>query len=416
MKIGLRIGDLPDAFKGLATEIGWINLDVSLPKKGYSRRILGSSNNDKDPFEKALSVFVYSFLLFLLPLSLLHLCFQHLMRRGQKKVRGIVLFPQIELTIAMLLVIPYTKASAALLSLGTARGILAGLGMLLAIPIPMLFLSIYAVRRYIVKHRVIKYVVFQHRKPLPNLSIVGFLRTGIFASEQKGYWKGKEHKIMDMYNVFFRSIRGPTYTFKDRFVCYDENNNRYRWGSVVRVPDSMMYARTYYKAYFVARMILLSMLLCLFPDSPRGNIAQPALLVAMLAVHVHFMMFVSPFHSAKDQFTDVSSNLCELGTYVSGLCLLVSRRLYFKRTVWMMERSLLIFQIISIGIQVVAQLWNVFVLLQIIRGIIISRFYKDQSIRDAHKTFLMKKYGNRWLSRVHLRSILVCEPFANKSI
>jgi hypothetical protein len=414
MKMNLQIGGIPDTFKGLAGGVGWINLDFSLPKSGASKRLLLATGEPiGDPFEKAAAMFIFSFLLFLLPISIIHAFVQYYMltRKG-KHLHGIMMFPQIELTIGLLLVTPYTKAAASLFSLGTTRSIFAGFGMLFVIPIPILCLSIFAIHNYILHRHVLKYVEFQHNNNIHHRNkIIQFIRRALLASENKGYWKGREQHLMDKYGVFFKSIRGPTYTFKNRIVRYDENTKRYKWGSVVRIHEKLVYLRAYYKSYFVARMVIISLLLNAFSYSPNGNIIQPILLVIMLTIHVYFIMFVAPFNAAKDQFTDITSNTCELGTYAAGLGMLISRRLHLIWVIQAMEKAMFSFQIMSIGIQIITQLWNVVMIFQLVRGFIIEKFYKEKTIIGAYHQLLMKKYANRWLYRVHHRPISAWKQF-----
>jgi hypothetical protein len=409
MKMNLQLGGTPEMFKGLAGGVGWVNLDFSLPRK--ARRLLLASNTG--PFENAAAMFVFSFLLFLLPVSIMHLYLQHYMKtRKGEHLKGILVFPQIELTIGLLLVSPYTKAAATLFSLGTAKSVFTGFGMLLAVPVPILCISIFTIRYIVVQHYLLKYVVFQKNEHYHHRNkFVQFIRRGILAYETKGYWKGKEQHLMDKFGVFFKSVRGPTFIFKDRMVHYNDKLKRYKWGSVIRAPESLVYPRTYYKSYFIVRMMIVSLLLNAFPYSPDGNIVQPILLVMMLTVHVYFMMFVSPFSAAKDQFTDISSNTCELGTYVAGMGMIISRRLHLNSVVQAMGNALFSFQLLSISIQIITQLWNVVMMFQIVRGVIIDKFYKERYIKNAYRLLLMKKYANRWLYRVHSRPISAWKQF-----
>ncbi|QIG60167.1 hypothetical protein [Dishui Lake large algae virus 1] len=404
MKMNLQIGGTPDKMKGLASDIGWINLDFSSSKNNTARRMLVESSSNRDPYKQARTLFIYSILAFMLPFSLLHFCIQHyLITQKKKKIHGIMLFPQIELTIALLFLSPYGKSAAALFSLGTARSVFAGIGMLLALPIPLFVFSIYIVKKYIVDNRFLKYVLFDEKKHKHNLLYT--IRKGILASPNKGFWKGRRQNLIDMYGVFFKPIRGPVYRFEDRIFRYDHQSGVYKWGRVLRSHERFTYARTFYKTYFIARILLISLLLNAFPYSPNGNVIQVVLLMILLTIHVYFMLFVSPLNSPKDQFVDISSNTCELGTYASGFSLLMARRLQLNAFVQVAENSMFAFQVISIGIHIIAQLWTFVLVFQIVKYMVMDKYYKESTIDTVYHLMITKKYANRWLIRVHHRPL-----------
>jgi len=403
MKMNLQIGGTPDKIKGLASGIGWINLDFSLPKNTNSRRLL-LQEETRNPYEQAGSLFVYSILLFLLPLSIIHYCSQHyLVSKKEKKIIGIMLFPQIELTIAMLLISPYGKIAASLFLLRTPASIFAGFGMLCVIPIPLIILSIYAIKRYIINYRILKYVEFKHE--YTKGGIIRLVRQAILASPSKGYWKSKDHHLMDMYGIFFKTIRGPVYTFKDKIVRYDSQKGVYKWGKVIKIHDRFEYIRTYYKAYFILRVLLISILLNAFPYSTDGDMVQTILLIIFVSIHVYFMLFVSPLNTPKDQLVDVTSNICELGFYSSGFCILMARRLHLEKIITMTENAMFVFQILTVGVQIISQLWNVVFIFNLIQSMIREKFYKNRIIYTSYHILLVKKYANRWLLYVHHRPL-----------
>jgi hypothetical protein len=403
MKMNLQIGGTPDKIKGLAGGIGWINLDFSLPKNTNRRRVL-LQQDQRDPYDQAKSLFVYSILLFLLPVSLIHVGVQYyLVSKMKKNISGLLLFPQIELTIAMLFIAPYGKSAASLFLLGTTRSIFSGIGMLCIIPIPLIVLSIYAVKRYIIDYRILKYVLFKEEHLKKGLFYI--IRQGILSSPSKGYWKGKEQHFLDMYGIFFKSIRGPVYTFKDKIVRYDSQKGIYKWGKVIKIHDRFEYIRSYYKAYFIIRILLISLLLNAFPYSSSGDIIQTILLILVVSIHVYFMLFVSPLNTPKDQFVDITSNTCELGFYSSGFCILMARRLHLDNIIAITENALFVFQILAVGVQIVAQLWNVVFIFKMIKNTIDDKFYKNRLIYKTHHILLVKKYANRWLLYVHHRPL-----------
>ena len=117
------------------------------------------------------------------------------------------------------------------------------------------------------------------------------------------------------------------------------------------------------------------------------------------------MLFVSPLNTPKDQFVDISSNICELGFYSSGFCILMARRLHLDNIITMTENAMFVFQILTVGVQIIAQLWNVVFIFKIIKSIIDDKFYKNQLIYTTHQLLLVKKYANRWLLHVHHRPL-----------
>jgi hypothetical protein len=374
--------------------------------------MLAQDSAPRDPYEQAGSLFVFSMLLFLLPFSLAHYYTQYIMiERKNKKIKGILLFPQIELTISLLLVAPYGKSAAALFSLGTTRGVFAGIGMLLVLPIPVLLFSIYVVNKYIINHRAVKYVVF--RKIPKYKGLVHIIRQGLLASPSVGFWKEKSTHLLDKYGVFFKSVRGPMYTFENKMVRYDRQKGIYKWGRVIRYDDSLAQARSYYKAYFIIRVLMVSLLLNAFHYSTAGNVAQTILLMLMLTIHVWFMLLVSPLNTPKEQFVDIASNSCELGTYACGFVMIMSHRLHLYRLIFLSGEAMFFFQILSIGIQIIAQLWNVVLVFKMVKPIIMEKLFKNDPINIAHHTLLSKKYANRWLMIVHHRPLKEWEEMYN---
>lgn len=406
MKMNLQVGGTPDKMKGLAGGVGWVNLDFSLPKSGHGhrRQMLEQGSASRDPYEQAGSLFVFSMLLFLVPFSLAHHYTQHVMiERKKKPLKGILLFPQIELTIALLLVAPYGKSAATLFSLGTTRGVFAGIGMLLALPIPVLLFSIYIVNKYILHHRAVKYIVF-HKIP-EHKGLLHIIRQGLLASPSHGFWKEKSTHLMDKYGVFFKSVRGPMYTFENKMVRYDPLKRAYKWGRVIRQEDSLAQARSYYKAYFIVRVLMVSLLLNAFQHTTAGNVAQTILLMLLLTVHVWFMLLVSPLNTPKEQFVDIASNSCELGTYACGFALLMARRLHLDSLVFLSGEAMFLFQVLSIGVQIIAQLWNVVLVFKMLKPMIMEKLFKNDPVNTAHHILLSKKYANRWLMLIHHRPL-----------
>lgn len=397
--MNLQVGGTPDKMKGLASGIGWVNLDFGLPKKSLRRRLLQTN-----PYNQASSLFVYSVLLFLLPFTLVHMGTQHyLMTQKGKNLKGIMLFPQIELTIALLLIAPYGKSVGALFSLGTARSVFAGLGMIVALPLPVLLFSMYIVKKHVLEKRSAKYVVF-HKTPEIH-GLLHIVRQGLFASPSTGFWKEKKKNLLDKYGIFFKSVRGPIYTFENKIYRYDAEQKAYKWGRVFREPDRFAYLRAYYNAYFIVRMVLISILLNAFPYSSGGNIAQTILLMTLLTIHVYFMIFASPLIKAKEQFVEISSNACELGTYASGFGLLMARRLHLDGLITLAGDAMFVFQLLSVGVQIIAQLWNVVLVFQMVRSIIEDKLFKKDTTKTIYHVLLSKKYANRWLLHVHHRPL-----------
>jgi len=117
------------------------------------------------------------------------------------------------------------------------------------------------------------------------------------------------------------------------------------------------------------------------------------------------MLFVSPFIKAKEQFVEIFSNACELGTYASGFGLLMARRLHLDKLIALAGDAMFVFQLLSVGIQIIAQLWNVVLIFQIVKSIIEDKLFKKDITKTVFQVLISKKYANRWLFRVHQRPL-----------
>jgi hypothetical protein len=398
MKMNMQVGGTPETFKGLAGGVGWINLDASFPGVKHRRMLLSESTN---PYHSATSLFLYSYI-FLLSISIPHYFYQRHKAKKQEKLQGMMHFPQLEFTIILLLINPYTKAAATLFTYDHSSSILAGIGMLLALPIPVLLFSIYIIYKNILEQHYAKFVVFGKIHKVKGFQ--NFIQRGLI-STNKGHWKEEKDQLLDKYGIFFKSVRGPLYVFKDKEVRYDEKHKKYKWGKVRKVEDKLVYIRAFYKPYYILRNICTALLLNAFRYSTTGNVAQLILLILILTTHFYFMMFVSPFNTSKDQFTDLSSNMCELGTYVAGFGLLMARRFDIPFIALQMEKGMFVFQILSVAIQVLTQMWTVVVIAQIIKELFQKKLYYDHMIQEARKKLLLKKYTNRWLYKVHKKTL-----------
>jgi len=382
MKKGMQMGETPASLEGLAGGVGWANLDFSGPV-GSRRRL-----RETHPYRSATNLVVVTVAV-LVPLALVHYRVQQ-----KKRLTGIMCFPQIESIVGLMLINPYTKCAAGLFQEGTRGGVAGGVGLLLMVPIPMLVWSVWMVRAHVLSKKV-KFIVFH---PMERVhGPYDFLKRMIRPTNQ-GHWKDKE-QTLDRFGIFFKSIRGPLYVFRDREVWWNEKTRRYQWGKVELVPDKLAGVRAYYKSYFIFRSIFVALLLNAFSYSPHGNLVQLGLLLTVFSGHFYLMAVASPFNTTKDQFTDICSGSCEAGIYATGVGLIYARRvgsLWLER---LAEKVMMGLQLSSVGVHVLTQLWGVVVMAGVLMGTIQQRFFSEEMLKRKRELVLVKKYGARWLRR-----------------
>ena len=299
-------------------------------------------------------------------------------------------FPQLEILVGSLLLNPYSKEAGRLFKEGTVQGILAGLGMLLALPLPLLSLGVYVIWKYVMRDKEVKFVV------LKPLEIVHgpweFLKRSLLGSNL-GFWTDK-NQLVDRFGYFFKNVRGPIYQFVGNDIRWDHNSNSYKWGRVYLVPEGLAGFRAYYGVFFIFRNMLLSIILLAFPPSEGGSIAQLVLLSVLLGIHAYYMvLLVAPFNDRKMQMTNVGSSVCEFGMYISGILLVIYGLEVF-------ERMIFGFQMAGILVQILSQLWGVGVMVIVMGWGMYNRLRYGEYGKWQIEQILGRRYFEKWKRKV----------------
>jgi hypothetical protein len=235
--------------------------------------------------------------------------------------------------------------------------------------------------------KIAKFIVF---KPLEMVNGVGAFMKRSLLSANYGTWKDRD-LVIERFGLFFKNIRGPIYKFVDQEVVWDRRLRAYRWGEVYQIPEGLAWFRSYYFTFYILRNICLSVIIFSFPrEGAKGNVVQLALLVALLLFHAHCVLFiVVPFNSKKDQLVNYLTNSCEFGTYFSGLMMILYPGEVF-------EQMLLAFQLGSIFVQILGQIWGVIIILAAVgKGLYLNVLTQKQSKKE--RDFILgKRYIRIW--------------------
>lgn len=396
MKQNLQIGELPQTFQGLAGSVPWVNFDVDfLPQRSNGRKLLMLEDSPQVKKGIQLLILYLSWLALFVPL--------HYKLQQRKQLPGILGFPQFEFTLMMVFTNPFTKCAGALFSTQKTEAIFFGIGLLLLLPIPLIFYSIYIVRQLVVHTRKIKFITFQ---PIHTYTHWYQLIPRGFLSSNQGHWRCKD-KTLDHYGIFFNTIRGPIYVLKDpkHLVRWDVQNQRYKYGYWVLYPEVFQWIRTYYKPYLLSKNLWVVLFLQAFQFSPHGNAAQIIFLIVFYVIHLSILFLLAPFNSRKDQLTEVLTSFCELGTYLCGILILMARRGMLQIDLTLLEQGLFALQTGSVAVQILSQMSILIILIGMAYALIQDKFFLNQKIQKNRHHYLLKKYANRWFYKVYGRSI-----------
>ena len=403
MKMNMQIGKIPETFKGVAGSISWVNFDLDiLPKPSISRRLLSMSDSE-EVWKRSLTILLLFWAVFL-PLTGIHYWVDKKKKQQEKPLKGLIGFPQLEFTLLLVFINPITKNAGGLFSLRTAESVIFGIALLCMVPIPMIVYTYYVIRRYIIKQRYAKFIIFEEIQTVES-NPINFLKRGLL-STNIGHWKDK-HQLLDTHGMFFQNIRGPLYVPVDRkhMVMWDEKLKQYHYGKWKIFSERFRYLRTYYKPYLLSKNLLVILFLQGFQFSSNGNYTQIIFLNLFYLIHITLLFIIAPFNSRKEQITEVLTSLCELGTYVCGVLLLMQHNGTIDFSSGLLEKGLFYLQTSSIAVQILSQMAIIFVMMGVLQSIIIQKFFLTEFIDKNKSQLLAKKYANRWLYKVHGRTL-----------
>jgi hypothetical protein len=322
------LGSKPTMMSEVGKGVGWANLQFGGGKKvapGTTGKRLLQDDEGGDPVRSAGILYGASFPVLLVG-GLLHYVIDK-----KKKLPDVLLFPNLEIMIGLLLVNPYTKAAGDAFNTGSAGGCVLGAVMLLTLPLVMVGVSGWLVHVYVWKLRVVKFIVFDELREA--VGVMGLVKRSFFTLNN-GYWKDNSRaKFLERFGLLFKGVRGPIFQFTHgRMVRYDPQFKCYRWNTIDRVhePVWLAYARTQYTSFFVLRNILLSLLLTVVPNS----VAQLVLLLVLLSVHSVYMSGVVPLNTGNSQCVKLMSVHLETCVYLFALLYITTEKEVFESLVF----------------------------------------------------------------------------------
>jgi hypothetical protein len=192
---------------------------------------------------------------------------------------------------------------------------------------------------------------------------------------------------------------------RKHIVVWDTYKQEYRYGKWKIFYEKFRYLRTYYKPYLLSKNLLVILFLQGFQFRQNGNYAQIIFLNIFYLIHLTILFMIAPFNSHKEQMTEVLTSLCELGTYICGILLLMIHNGTLQISSRLLEQGLFYLQTSSIAVQVLSQMAILFVIAGTLQSVIIEKFFQTQFIQKNKSQLLAKKYANRWLYYVHKRTI-----------
>lgn len=222
-----------------------------------------------------------------LPFLCLHFI---LVRIGQKYslfyaqyTKGILGIPGLYFLACIILSNPFTVAAAGLCSLDTGYGYLGCIGMMIALPLPLIALSFYIVYTYVIGGKT-EYVPYNHRT-------VGSVIT------LNSYGRWQPQNVCHRLGVFFEHIRGP-------------NEKRSALVNAVRVYHVPMKLVKNCAIVFTSSCIA------------RGTL-QSGLLLVYSTVYLIIIYSTNPLNGFRQQLSESLLNICETVGY--GALLQIAR-------------------------------------------------------------------------------------------
>jgi len=398
MKNNLKIGEeLPAAFKGVTESVPWINLEFNMFSSSNSKR----RNLQESEIQSSMDILKGSATLFIIilsictPLFILHYNYHKKRIRQNKKLKGLMCFPNIEILVLSLISNPLIKQSAKLFGTGTSYCIIFGIFLLIIIPIPFVVISSYIIYIEIFKTLHSKFIVPNSVDKIKNP--LNFIKRSL-VSTNIGYWKDKNGSV-EKYGILFKDVRGPIYVYKDtRFnVEWNPYKHKYVSSKIHIINEKFKRWRVFYKPYFILKNMMVIIFLQGF-----NYISQIFFLVVFYFIHISLLVLIAPFNSHKQQLVEVLTSLCEFGTYICGVILLmISNNQINSITKDTISSAMFSIQLATIGIQIMSQM-TIFITLL---GVIYNKIFINKQIGKTHNRLLAVKYGYKWLNIYRKRKL-----------
>ena len=124
-------------------------------------------------------------------------------------------------------------------------------------------------------------------------------------------------------------------------------------------------------------------------------ISQIFFLIVFYFIHISLLVLIAPFNSHKEQLVEVLTSLCEFGTYICGVILLmISNNQINSITKDTVSSAMFSMQLATIGIQILSQM-TIFIT---ILGVVYNKIFINKQIEKTHNRLLAVKYGYKWLN------------------
>lgn len=376
-------------FSGVVSSMAWSNGNIQVPwgragaATGAGRRLLSSAEaaaSAAGALEPARNLITW-FGALILPVFIAHYAFVRWTAAYKPRLRpkGLLDFPQLPLTIALMLVNPFTSAAARIFSLESAVGwaVPAGLAFLFLVPIPVITFMVVRVRG---------------------------LQSEV-AQLKDGRWFGNA-RTLERYGSLLKDVQGIPHCWTHAGAVWDRRRQKF----VVAHPERenlqtswIARARMFFVPYECARNALIILLLGGF-DKPadasvQGNLAQVSLLLAVTVMHFGAMIVVRPLATAHATTVELLTTLGEMGTYAAAFTLVLVRRLAPEKLPEVMppvDMLLLAAQLFSVAGKIVKQAGALVMLMPVLYQLALDKLRPDECRRRERGRVLAFKYADRW--------------------
>ena len=378
-------------FDGVASSMSWANGDIALPwerapnsTSGRRRRLLSEDGG----LSQAARLATWSGVI-IAPVLIVHYLTVLALAayKPQWRPSGLLDFPQLPLTVSLLLINPYASAAARVLAASNATSVAIGLAFLLLLPVPIVAFATVQVYRH------------------------AFSNKTRSLRQVQGAWTGS-WDVKNKYGAFFKDVRGPPHEWHDCGALYDPNFKRYVPTQPVacRVSKVASTLPLFFVPYEYARNIVVILILGGFSETPHaalnGNLPQVALLFGISFAHVSLLYFATPLSSLRAGFVEGAASFGEFGTYAAAFMLVVARRinpLIVPKLLPIIDKLLLMAQLLAILSKLGAQIGSLYALLPQLLRMVRMKTNPTRVYEADRARVLAFKYACRWYFRVYGR-------------
>lgn len=348
------------AFGQITSGMSWATLSFEIPSVRVKtpRRML---KEDGDAVRSSI------YRLFWIGITMVPLVSVRVALRNRLPKYGILAFPQLELMVAQMLMLPFVETAASLFRLGHKGPgyVFGGIGALLILPVPLITYSVFFLYRAIVKNKQLVYRGKEWWVVDPSASPWLRAHESLY-NGRVGYW----YDVKAIYTV-----DPQTYQYK-----------RYEVSSVVQSTSTLT-------PYAVPLIILKKSLLALFMGAIRSK-ARLIPIVAVCTYNVFIALSIPTFHSQLHRILHTGTAFSELGLYMQGLVLAYVPDLPY------LELGMLAAQLLVIGLPILGQfIGTMITVVNLVRSQKRKRAMKQfmDCYKDLYRRHIViKKYANKW--------------------